>query len=167
MTLALSAVSSVMQLSFTPWLDLPLTSEMVYLVPEDSRMTSGTLQPFIRQRFIANATGKPPHSNIRQTMLELGILLLELWQEQTLGCFAAENKIPIDTPAARYHAACEWVSLSMEHIIPFYFDAARRCIECNFATSPKGSASFDWKDLAFRKSVCEHVLRPLLEECRA
>ncbi|KAJ5778920.1 hypothetical protein N7457_006640 [Penicillium paradoxum] len=90
MSLALSAVSSVLQLNFTPWLSIPLTSGAVYLISEDPR----TVRPFIKQKFIAQ-TSMEQQYNVRRTMLELGILLLELWHEQTLASFAAEAQMPI------------------------------------------------------------------------
>jgi hypothetical protein len=166
MTLSLSVASSVMQLNSTPWLDLPLNLKMVYLIPDGPMTPATPLQPLIKHNFIY-ATINKPHCSVRRTMLELGILLLELWHQQTFAFFIANSQITAsNTIGCRYDAACQWADESIHNIMPFYHDVVKRCVECNFAMSPSGPAEFDWNDSTFRKSVCEHVLQPLWEECR-
>jgi hypothetical protein len=166
MTLSLSVASSVMQLNSTPWLDLPLNINMVFLVSNGSMTPAMPLQPLIKHNFIF-ATMQKPHCSVRRTMLELGILLLELWNQQTFASFIADAKISAShTVGCRYDAACQWADESIDHIMPFHHKVIKRCVECNFATNPGGPVEIDWNDTTFRKSVCEHVLQPLWEECR-
>lgn len=166
MTLGLNVVSSVMQLNSTHWLDLPLNIRMIHLILNGPMTPATSIQPLIKHKFTCD-TGKKSGSNVRSTMLELGIILLELWQEQTFTSFIADSQISAsNTVGFWYDAACQWADESIDHIMPFYHDVVKRCVECNFATSPGGSAEFDWNDLTFRRSVCEHVFQPLWEECR-
>lgn len=96
-------------------------------------------------------------------MLELGIILLELWHSKTFETYAKETGLVLGNSfGSRYDAAIKWLEMSMYHILPFYLDIVTRCIECTFAMS---SASPDWNDVTFKKSVCEYVLRPLWGNC--
>ena len=88
-------------------------------------------------------------------MLELGILLLEIWHETSFEIWAASAGLTIQTSyGSRYDAAQKWLSES-DTVLVSYWDAIDRCIECDFP------ALSDWQDSAFRKSVCEGVVKPL------
>lgn len=166
MNLALNAASSVMQLNSTPWLDLPLDIKMLYLIPHGPITPATPIQPLIKHNFMRAIINKPCY-NARRTLLELGILLLELWREQTFASFIADAQLPACTTlGSRYDAVCQWAEESRGNIMPSYHDMVKRCLECNFATSPGAPAGFNWGDQIFRKSVCEHVLKPLWEQCR-
>jgi hypothetical protein len=100
-------------------------------------------------------------------MLELGILLLELWHAQTIELFAADNGLKLTKSfGSRYEVAQKWIAHSEDEgdMMPFYLEAATRCIECTFTTS---TAKPDWNDFTFQKSVCQYVLKPLLDICPA
>ncbi|KAL2827451.1 hypothetical protein BJY01DRAFT_255715 [Aspergillus pseudoustus] len=100
-------------------------------------------------------------------MLELGILLLELWHSESFETFASESNLTLAKNfGSRYEVAQGWISLNENEgdMPPFYFDAATRCIECTFATS---SPKPDWKDVTFQKSVSQYVIKPLLDICPA
>ncbi|KAL4733248.1 hypothetical protein BDV11DRAFT_214090 [Aspergillus similis] len=142
--------SAIFQLHSTPWLSLPLRSSSVFFIPD------GNIKH---------------HKNSRDTckysMLELGILLLELWHSHTIESFAADNGLTLARSfGSRYDVAMEWISHSEDEgdMMPFYLEAATRCIECTFITS---SARPDWNDVTFQKSVCQYLLKPLLDNCPA
>ncbi|PYH89887.1 hypothetical protein BO71DRAFT_434388 [Aspergillus ellipticus CBS 707.79] len=173
MGIAVNIVSSIMQLHSTPWLCFPFTSkELAFersaesFAPGGATQTIGVPQPFIRQNFTHGVDDEAKCAfNPRRCMLDLGILLLELWHAKTFSTYATEEGLSIDNSlGSRYEAAARWLDFSAYHILPFYLDLATRCIECTFATS---SVAPDWQDIVFQKSVCEHVLKPLWDNCPA
>ena len=160
MALSFKLASSLLQLCSTPWLMNAWTKEDICFMHVGSSRTSsnGPLQFEVRHPFI---TAKIPerrspdkHATKRQ-MLELGILLLEIWQEISLENWAASVGLTIQSSyGSRYDAARKWLSES-ETVSVSYWDAVDRCIECAFPALP------DWQDSTFRKSVCEWVVKPL------
>ncbi|KAJ5622843.1 hypothetical protein N7490_011448 [Penicillium lividum] len=160
--LSFNIASSVMQLNFTQWFQCPLTSNMICLLPGSSEGGSG-IQPYISHKFYPSPSDVKCACNVRRVMLELGIILLELWHAETFTTYAAGVGKPLDeTFGVRYDMACKWLDISRDHILPFYLDVATRCIECTFATS---TASLDWNDTVFRESVFDYVVKPLWENC--
>ena len=160
MALSFKLASSLLQLCSTPWLMNAWTKEDICFMHVGSSRTSnnGPLRFEVRHPFI---TAKIPerrspdkHATKRQ-MLELGILLLEIWQEIPLENWAASVGLTIQSSyGSRYDAARKWLSES-ETVSVSYWDAVDRCIECAFPALP------DWQDSTFRKSVCEWVVKPL------
>ncbi|KAL4985784.1 hypothetical protein BDW68DRAFT_189390 [Aspergillus falconensis] len=172
--LSYNIASAVFQLHSTPWLTLPLRSSSVFFIPDgyikhhkSSRETC-KYDPFIKAIFQdCPRTCTTYHYNTRESMLELGILLLELWHSHTIEIFAADNGLKLaGSFGSRYDVAMEWISHSEDEgdMMPFYLEAATRCIECTFTTS---SARPDWNDVTFQKSVCQYLLKPLLDNCPA
>ncbi|KAB8236295.1 uncharacterized protein BDW43DRAFT_298381 [Aspergillus alliaceus] len=108
-------------------------------------------QPFIRQTSDYGAKDSAPGVyNPKRSMLELGIRLLELWHPKTFETYAAEGGWDVQSDfGSRYDVAR-------------YLEVVTRCVECTFAIS---CATPTWGDIAFRKSVCEYILKPLLENC--
>ncbi|KAK0508478.1 hypothetical protein JMJ35_008754 [Cladonia borealis] len=97
----------------------------------------------------------PDKRAVKRQMLELGVLLLEIWHETSLEIWAASVGLTIQSSyGSRYDAARKWLSES-DTVLVSYWDAIDRCIECDFP------ALSDWQDSAFRKSVCEGVVKPL------
>ncbi|KAE8309477.1 hypothetical protein BDV41DRAFT_547692 [Aspergillus transmontanensis] len=161
MALSFNIASSMMQLHSTPWLSFPLTSSSVRFTP-DSMKLKGTPQPFIVSAFPIRNQVTTPYTP-KASMLELGIMLLEIWHLRSIDSYASERDLEMDNSyGTRYEIARNWVSFSDDNILPFYLELVTRCIECTFATT---SATPDWGDLTFRRSVCEHVLKPLWENC--
>jgi hypothetical protein len=163
MAISFRVASSILQLNSTPWLGQALTSENLCFI---RGTVSDNPEPFIRRRFSKN----PPSAvnnreGPKRCMLELGIILLELWYAKSFTVYAAENGLPVtagDSFGDRYNGAIQWVDFSTFHILPCYLDVIKRCVERTFATSGPVLA---WDDVVFRKSVCELVLKPLWENC--
>lgn len=98
-------------------------------------------------------------------MLELGILLLELWHAESIKSYASDNGLKLTSSLkSRYEVAQKWYEHGEDEgdMMPSYLEAATRCIEFTFTTS---SAKPDWNDFTFQKSVCQYVLKPLLDIC--
>jgi hypothetical protein len=90
-------------------------------------------------------------------------LLLEIWHIKTIDSYACEKSLQdSNCYGHRYEVARHWLDISDDSMLPFHLELVTRCIECTFATS---SATPDWSDITFRKSVCEYVLKPLWDNC--
>ncbi|CAG8330336.1 unnamed protein product [Penicillium salamii] len=164
MALSFSIASSVMQLNFTQWLHHPLTSAMVKILPDSPSKRGSGIRPFISHTFSPNSE-EPKPCLVRRAILELGILLLELWHSQPFTTYAAEANVSLDDCfAVRYEAARRWLDASRDDVLPHYLTVVTRCVECTFFSN---TADLDWDDEAFRQSFFEHVVKPLWENCPA
>lgn len=170
LALAFNIASSLVQLHATPWLADPWTKNSICFIQERrSQDTARTLsffkvpQPFIALKFSGCSANSTCRRNTKRSLLELGIMLLELWHTRTVEAYAIEASMAIDDSfGSRYEVGRHWLDLSAYYIPLFYLDAVTRCIECTFATA---TSTPDWGDDIFRKSVCEYVLKPLWENC--
>ncbi|KAK9852668.1 hypothetical protein MYU51_007793 [Penicillium brevicompactum] len=159
MALSFRIASSVMQLNLTKWLHRPLTSDMINIVSGDG---GSGIRPFISHAFSPDS-GEPQPYQVRRGVLELGILLLELWHSRTFVTYAAEVNVPLtDSFAIRYEAARGWLDSSRDEVLPYYLTVVTRCVEGTFFSN---TADLDWNDTAFRESFFEHVVKPLWENC--
>ncbi|GFF62815.1 hypothetical protein IFM62136_05456 [Aspergillus lentulus] len=174
MGLAFNIASSMMQLHSTSWLCAPITSRALYFergtelcMCKRTPPSAVFLQPFIRHEFTTVAEDNCANSPCgpKRCMLDLGIVLLELWHAKTFSTYLMEEGLHLDNSlGSRYDMAVRWLNSSTYHILPFYLDVVTRCIECTFATN---SVAPEWRDIMFRKSVYEHVLKPLWDNCPA
>ncbi|KAL4800385.1 hypothetical protein BDV19DRAFT_384210 [Aspergillus venezuelensis] len=171
MSLSFNIASSVLQLYTTHWVAEPLTSKSIHFaesqflpsIISDQQFTIAP-KPFIIHKFSNSLMTNTDFSSAKRSLLDLGIVLLELWHFRTFELFAADLRMSVDESfGARYEVARRWLDESAYFMLPFYLDVVTRCIECTFGTS--GSVPH-WDDIVFRKSVCEYVLRPLWENCR-
>lgn len=169
--LAHKLASSLLQLHTTPWLGRSWTKQRICFLRTHPSCAADKValgfdanQPFITCDFPADQgseMGSPPSA--KQSLLELGILLLEIWHVTSLEAYAAEVSLYLNcTYGSRYEAAKKWLDDTADNILPFYWDPACRCIEGTFASS---SPTLQWEDVELRKSVCEGVVRPLWDNC--
>ena len=173
MTLAFNVASSLVQLNLTPWLYAPLTSKSICFVqgkePTVETATTAPLiidtpKPFIVHSFSVGSAGFPSICSPKRSLLELGIVLLELWYVKPIETYASEAGLKLsDSFGSRYDVAKGWLESDVD-MLSFYLDLVTRCVECTFATS---GPMPDWEDVVFRKSLCEYVMQPLWENCLA
>lgn len=170
-SLSFTVVSSLLQLVTTPWLRLPLTSSTVRFSRNSVKASTVDFslvpEAFVQERFLSSIGLVSAHEscNVRQYMLELGILLLEIEHWRTIEDYENELlKKGLPMPPDRYGLARSWVDSTWStcHLLPSQVDAISRCLECTFATS---SATPSWDDAVLRKSIAELVLKPLRETC--
>ena len=166
MTLAFILASSLLQLYATPWLTMFWTKEVICFRLTTLSGSSGfdADRPFVKYTFPSSPIPPPVSAlNAKRPLLELGIVLLEIWHKATFDAYAAEEDLRIDDSyGRRYEAARQWLDDTQQDILPFYLDAVTRCIECSFSTT---STFPNWDDINFRKSFCEGVAKPLWENC--
>ena len=169
MVLAFRLASSLLQYHSTPWLNRLWTKKDICFLRSDSLIPGGSFlfeadHPFINHVFTNSpkSASSHPHS-AKQSVLDLGIILLEIWHVMAFETYiAAENLTVDESYGSRYDAATKWLNDTADNILPFYLDAACRCIE---GTLSCNAPMLDWDDVQFRKSVCEGVVRPLWENC--
>ena len=163
MALSFKLASSLLQLCSTPWLMNAWTKEEIYFMHSGSSQTNSTgplnfevKHPFIIHKFTKTPERHLPDKRaVKRQMLELGVLLLEIWHETSLEDWASTVGLTLQSSyGSRYDAARKWLFES-DTVLVSYCDAVDRCIECDFP------ALSDWQDSAFRKFVCEGVVKPL------
>ncbi|KUM57667.1 hypothetical protein ACN42_g9514 [Penicillium freii] len=155
--LSFKIASSILQLNDTKWYRRPITSDMIYLLCENSGTPGSNHRSFISRKFTPSLEESCALS-AKRAMLELGIILLELWKNQTFTSYATESQTLYHTFGARYDLARNWLDANINEILPIYSDVVTRCIECTFVTS---GADYKWSDTEFRKSVYDYVIKPL------
>ena len=173
MNLSFRLASSLLQLYSTPWLSEPWTKQAIHfwrLGPSsqanDMALAFEPNRPFIVNNFSQTLVARLPYKfNARHQLLNLGILLLEIGHERSFESWTSTHDYTLDrTYGSRYDAASEWLRDSQSELVPSYYDATARCIECTFQTGP-GRPFPDWEDSDFRKSICELVIKPLWRNC--
>lgn len=88
-TLALKLASSVLQLSDTPWLVVPLTKSAVQFFPQESSPCSTidasrpTIAETVHKHQAQCQTGQARGQDPKAVFLGLGPLLLEIWHHET------------------------------------------------------------------------------------
>lgn len=173
MNLSFSLASSLLQLYSTPWLSEPWTKRAIYfwrLRPtshaSDMALIFEPDCPIIVHSFPELPVPRSPYKiNVRHQLLNLGIILLEIGHERSFESWTSTHGYTLDRAyGSRYDAAAEWLRYSQSELVPSYYDAAARCIECTFQTG-HGRPVPDWEDPDFRKSICELVIKPLWSNC--
>ena len=102
-------------------------------------------------------------SNPKHALLELGILLLEISQEETFESYTGTVNLSANNTYGLCHeAARRWLDDTVGDMTPAYWEATSKCLECAFTRS---SSLPDWEDGEFQKSICDSVIRPLWENC--
>ena len=168
--LAYRLATSLLQFHSTPWLGGSWKKQHIYFSCTESSGTARALHfdadsPFITHDFctipMPRATGMA--TNAKASLLDLGILLLEIWHITPFEAYAAEEGLQLnETYGVRYEAAQKWLNDTADNILPFYSDPVCRCIEGTFACK---SPTLQWSDTQFQMSVCEGLVKPLWENC--
>lgn len=157
--LALDIAASVLQLRQTHWSLLPWTNKRIrLLLPKQGDFWG----PFIEE-LIDKRTGKTPLNPIpkgpdpEEAMLELAILLLEIWHHEPFEMWA--DKVGMKNEA-RLIAAIRWLQRTSNRLPLHHLRAIEQCLAfCS-------GRLWVWDDDEFQKQYCENVLRPLQESCK-
>ena len=162
MLLALRLASSLLQLLQTRWLDRPWSKDVVFFLAHPGAQAQVFLnRPFVRCTFgdvrMASDSIEP-----KVALLELGILLLEIWHKRTLETrFNLEN-----APTAYYDRmarAVEWLDDVDEPLPDLYDQAVAHCLRVNIS----GDTRFlDWEDTKLWRVICGDIIAPLAKICK-
>lgn len=160
--LALDIASSVIQLRQTCWLESPFSSKVVkLLVRREGQATAIASTPFVEQIADPDRVGSLG-PDPKTTLLELAILLLEIWHHKPLEVWSAKAGTgTVDYPEARQRAAIQWLEMTSQRLPAHHLTAIEQCLAiCS------GRLRF-WDDFEFLKHYCENVIMPLQESCKA
>jgi hypothetical protein len=153
--LALDVASSVLQFRQTNWLATPWSSKTIKLISTSTgAFVEADLQP----------PGPPPMTLAEpdplSALLELAIILLEIWNHKPLEAWAANANREINTPDHRKIAATAWLQETTHQILPYYLDAIEKCLAIC------AGRKWEWDDSEFQKRFCENVIKPLADSCK-
>lgn len=162
MLLALRLASSLLQLLQTRWLERAWSKDAVFFLVQPGAQGQVSLnRPFVRCTFggmRAAARSIEP----KVALLELGILLLEIWHKTTLEArFGLE-----EAPTAYYDRmarAFEWLDDVDEPLPDLYDKAVAHCLRVNIS----GDTRFlDWEDTKLWGVICGEIIAPLAKICK-
>ncbi|KAG8525717.1 uncharacterized protein KY384_000477 [Bacidia gigantensis] len=161
--IAVTLVSTALQLHDTPWLKKTWgkkdvlfhdgSAEYPYISKTFAQGNSGVAEAI---SIPATGTSWTPIRN--ESVFNLGVLLLELAYGKPLLSFQNPNDPPFFT---EYAIASRLVNHLVEEESSGYVDAARACIYCDFGTKVK-KLGFD--NEAFKQAVYDNVLVPLEDD---
>lgn len=159
--LAAMMASTALQLHSTPWCR-SLRNETLLFVQDLSGKVD-LANPFFACTIDGNcALSSSCPARSESELLDLGILILELWHNETIEMFARDFGLIFDDSLdARRSVARQWILETKDDLLTSVYDAAVRCINCRFDT-----VDVDWTDHKLNISIFEGVVKPLWENCR-
>ncbi|RYP55195.1 hypothetical protein DL768_000189 [Monosporascus sp. mg162] len=169
MLLALRLVSSLLQLSQTRWLGHAWSKETVYFLlrptSEEAKPSVDFSRAFVSAPIDGPEPGAAAHgmdTEPKVVLLELGILLLEIWHQTTL-----EARFHLDEAPTGYYLrlarAVEWLEDSDNPPPYLYETAASYCIRGMLGAEARLTS---WDANEFWNGVCKDIIEPLLKNCK-
>jgi hypothetical protein len=177
MMLAVNLASSLLQLQSTPWLGTCWTKRSVHFTElatqptaqnqrpgPGSGLAADTSRPFVRDTFpdSQHVLQAQSRNEAKSALLELGILLLELWHETTFEARFPDAAAPLGY-SARLLLTWEWLEDFNNPPPDLYSAAISQCVKCFFGGK---TVSFDWEDVNFRRAICQDIIEPLHKTCK-
>jgi hypothetical protein len=168
MLLALRLASSLLQLLQTQWLERAWSKEVVFFLvhpvmsqPARTQAQIDLNRPFVQCTF-SGTKQAPQGIEPKVALLELGILLLEIWHKTTLEArFGLE-----EAPTAYYDRmarAVEWLDDADEPLPDLYDKSVAHCFRVNIG----GDTRFlDWEDTKLWGVICGDIIAPLSKICK-
>lgn len=161
--LALDIAASLMQLRQASW-SLPWTNKRIQFLLSKQGEVWG---PFVEELIESRSRRAPldPASqgpDPKEALLELAILLLEIWHHRPLEVYVVKLGMEsIDTLEARRIAAIRWLELTSDRLPPHHLTAIEQCLAfCSGRLRV-------WDDGEFQRLYCENVVKPLQDSCKA
>ena len=159
--LALTLTSGILQMHGTKWIQTALTKSQVNFF--------GVLTEYTRldvsKPMIVQQVPLPESSSVvtdsatkrKEVLVELAVLLLELWHQKPLQQWASEKSVDCtDWQERALDITRQWYKTSSHRILPLYGQAIASCLE--ICDEPSIS-----DDGVFQKWMCEKVIRPLIK----
>lgn len=159
--LAAMMASSALQLHATPWCR-SLRNES-FLFVQDLSGKIDLRNPFVVCSFDGKYNPSSACSSQAESeLLDLGILILELWHNEVMDTFASDSCLVLeDTFDSRQSVARKWITETKDDLLTSVYDAAVRCINCRF-----DAVSIDLMDHKLNISIFDGVVKPLWENCK-
>lgn len=170
--LALKLAASLLQLKTSQWLCATWSNRAIYFPKKPPPANQHTHrieieQPLILYTFDAAAQNIPNEAKPRLMFLELGILLMEIFNEEPMPAFALREQlippmIPM-LPIMREGIARKWFDETSEQMTDLYAKVVETCL--SFALERAQPGLHTWDDEDLWKSVCARIIGPLNQEC--
>jgi hypothetical protein len=164
MMLALNLASSLLQLLQTRWLQSAWSKEVIYFPLQHNTQHVDVSRPFVPHSFDPALKTLPPGPGAepKEALLELGIMLLEIWHEITL-----ESRFSLTEPPASHYLrlslALEWLDDAANPLPDLYDKAVNHCVRRFIGGDSRLSK---WDDMKLWKGICEDVIEPLSKNCK-
>ncbi|KAI1116815.1 hypothetical protein F5Y14DRAFT_405323 [Nemania sp. NC0429] len=165
--LALDVASSVLQLRQTCWLDADFRSTSMRLLLHEQEggetpVPALFVEKIVLPSKISDETAITEAPEPKTTLLELAIILLEIWHHQPLDtCIDKLGLDVADTLETRRIAAIRWLEKTSSRLPLQHLAAVEQCLAvCSGRLRV-------WSDRDFIREYCENIIRPLQESCKA
>lgn len=164
-TLSTVLASSLLQLWGTPWLNRPCMKSNI-LFPTPNPGGYDMKHPFIS---VSHQTGiqQPQWCSLRECLLELGIVLLELWHNTTMEIYYGHPPWDQSSMSTNFYErlslALRWLDETDDDMVWRHSQAVRSCMKiCHSAVCEKEGLD----NAALRNEVYEGIVQPLLENAK-
>lgn len=166
--LALTLASSILQFKNTSWLSQPWNKENV-IFPTKSGLWkhANAFRPGIVYDIETGSQHTPGAADgsfvdPKSAFLELSILLLEIWHHKSLQEWADSAGETISSHIdSKRNAVIRWVEVSSNRFTTQYLSAIEACL------SICAGRLRTWDDEKFQRQICEDIIKPLKENCKA
>lgn len=165
--LAVNLASSILQYNLTPWLQGCWTKKSVHFFVKTRTVLGIDIEhPLIMKNFIdptSDISKEPQENDPELALMELGILLLEVWNIKTFESWLKTAGHSMDTPQLqdrhiRLIYSIQWFQSLKGKLLPNYQKVVGICLRPSvfdlFNTS--------WEDKDFRLAVYSEIVEPLL-----
>ena len=165
--LAVNLASSILQYNLTPWLRKCWTKDTIHFFVQ-TRAISGidVEHPFILKQFREQpneALYEIPENDPELTLMELGILLLEIWTTMTFESWLTttgnlKDPSQMQDKFIRLQFSIQWFQTLKGKLLPNYQKVVGICLRpCVFDLY-----NTSWEDFEFRMAVYREIVEPLL-----
>ncbi|CAI6340020.1 unnamed protein product [Periconia digitata] len=172
--LALKLAASLLQLKTSQWLCTAWSNRAIYFPKTTLQAAHQTHRIEIEQPLIlytfesaaAAAQSIPNEAKPRLMFLELGILLMEIFNEEPISTFAQREQgiePAMFHPKMREGVARDWFDETSEQMTDQYAKVVETCLSFALERAQPGAQTWDDGDLW--KSVCAKIIGPLNQEC--
>lgn len=173
--LALNLASTLLQLKATPWLATLWSKTTVCCFAPSTLSDYSQIdltRPSISVKFGSGVqiTDRQKFPEARRAILELGIMLLELWHETTFEAHYDALGVTISNDYFdRARWAQEWLETSSDLLLPDYHDLVAHCIKCDFANNAfenRLCLNPTWENERLTQGFITGVIEPLRKMSR-
>ena len=165
--LAVNLASSLLQYNLTPWLQRCWTKNAIHFFIQTRTVSGIDIEhPLIVKHFsdqTSEISNELPENDPELALMELGILLLEVWNMRTFESWVITAGHSIDIPQLqdryiRLRYSIEWFQSLKGKLLPNYQKVVGICLR------PSVFDLFDtnWEDKDFRMAVYKEIVEPLL-----
>lgn len=161
---ALSIASSLLQLNLTPWICKCWTKDDIWLRRERSADCGyDVAHPLIRGRFEESTSCQRSEDDPEAALLELGILLVEVWTEKTMEAWVesiGRAYADLSDLALRRGLLYDWWNELRKKAPPNYCQVVQIC----FFPGEFGDVDKSWDDVQFKALYYTNIVEPLSKD---